>query len=305
MGRSSTSTPAGGGNRQRAARPAVELVADVRETAHRPDAAIRVLPAEPWERYTRDVSGAERPARATASLAGGRWWCHADLGLGYTLAECPDDLVAAWPPAGSTGSPGAPTLGTCWPGRSGGRRAPELRPWKLGPNWARCRRGIQGRQATQAEAPTAEGAQVRGAQHPLPAVAGRRADDRARPCGLRGRPPPLTGARQGAAVAARAAPQGAQPHTLKPDPASGSQGRPTLCRSTPSTPSSTCGSTPSRRPREPPGARISTWARPARPWADRGSHSPGEPVGSVEDRRGSWNRARVMPMSSVSTTDWP
>jgi hypothetical protein len=100
-------------------------------------------------------------------------------------------------------------------------QATELGPWQLDLDRASCRRGIQGRQATQAEAPTAEGAQVRGAQHPPPAGAGRRGDDRARPCGLRGQPPTLTGARpgrQGPAVAPRAAPQGSQTHTLKPDP---------------------------------------------------------------------------------------
>src|SRR6202034_4708461 len=61
----------------------------------------------------------------------------------------------------------------------------------------------------------------RGAQHPPPPRTSRRGDDRSRPYGRRGQPPTLTGprpGRQGPAVAARATPQGSQPHTLKPDP---------------------------------------------------------------------------------------
>lgn len=82
-----------------AGRPAAELVEDVRETAYRLEATCLALPAEAWDRPTRDVSGAERPARTTVFS---RWRevvvHHTDLGMGYTPADWPADLVAAWLP---------------------------------------------------------------------------------------------------------------------------------------------------------------------------------------------------------------
>lgn len=82
-----------------AGRAAAELVADVRETAYRLEAVCLALPAEGWDRLTRDVSGTERPARTTVFS---RWRevvvHHTDLGLGHTAAQWPDDLVAAWLP---------------------------------------------------------------------------------------------------------------------------------------------------------------------------------------------------------------
>ena len=82
-----------------AGRPAVELVADVEASAARLEDCCATLPADAWDRPTRDVSGAERAAN-TLMLT--RWReievHHADLGLGYTPADWPDDLVAAWLP---------------------------------------------------------------------------------------------------------------------------------------------------------------------------------------------------------------
>lgn len=82
-----------------AGRSAAELVADVRETAYRMEAACTAMPEEAWSRLTRAVSGAERPARTTVFS---RWRevvvHHTDLGLGYTTDEWPDELVAAWLP---------------------------------------------------------------------------------------------------------------------------------------------------------------------------------------------------------------
>lgn len=82
-----------------AGRPATELVADVEESAYRLEAIFVGLPPEAWDHPTRDVSGAERPARA---LPFRRWRevvvHHSDLGLGYTVDQWPDGLVSRWLP---------------------------------------------------------------------------------------------------------------------------------------------------------------------------------------------------------------
>jgi maleylpyruvate isomerase len=82
-----------------AGRSAAELVADVEASAARLEDCCTTLPADAWDRPTRDVSGAERPAN---TLMLSRWReievHHADLGLGYTPADWPDELVAAWLP---------------------------------------------------------------------------------------------------------------------------------------------------------------------------------------------------------------
>lgn len=82
-----------------AGRPAAELVADVRDSALRLEERCATVPREAWDRPTRDVSGAERPAHTMLFT---RWRevevHHADLGLGYTAADWPQDLVAAWLP---------------------------------------------------------------------------------------------------------------------------------------------------------------------------------------------------------------
>ncbi len=82
-----------------AGRSAAALVADVQASAARLEDGCATLPADAWDRPTRDVSGAERQAN-TLMLT--RWRevevHHADLGLGYTPADWPDELVAAWLP---------------------------------------------------------------------------------------------------------------------------------------------------------------------------------------------------------------
>lgn len=82
-----------------AGRPAAELAADVRGTATRLEDRCATLPKEAWDRSTRDVSGAERPAN---TLMFTRWRevevHHVDLGLGYTAADWPEGLVSAWLP---------------------------------------------------------------------------------------------------------------------------------------------------------------------------------------------------------------
>jgi maleylpyruvate isomerase len=85
---------AGGAGRQ-----ASELVADVRESAARLESLVADLPDQVWDRPTRDVSGAERPAH---TLMLSRWRevevHHTDLGLGYSPADWPEGLVSAWLP---------------------------------------------------------------------------------------------------------------------------------------------------------------------------------------------------------------
>jgi maleylpyruvate isomerase len=80
-------------------RPAAELVADVLATNRAVEAALAAFPDEAWGRLTRSVSGGEQPAR---DVAFSRWRevevHHVDLGLGYTPAEWPGDLVERWLP---------------------------------------------------------------------------------------------------------------------------------------------------------------------------------------------------------------
>ena len=82
-----------------AGRPASELVEDVAETATRLEAVCLSVPEAAWERPTRDVTGAERPAR-TMMLT--RWRevevHHADLGLGYEPKDWPEGLIDVWLP---------------------------------------------------------------------------------------------------------------------------------------------------------------------------------------------------------------
>ena len=114
VGRSSTAEIADG-----AGWPAVELVADVRETAHRLKAAIIVLPAEAWERpHPRDVSGADRPARTTV----------------FSRGREGGDRVARRPGRGVAPPPGRPARQAHRPRHLlawtiGRAEAPELGPW--------------------------------------------------------------------------------------------------------------------------------------------------------------------------------
>lgn len=89
-----------------ATRPAVELIADVRDTANAVDAAFARVADEVWERPIRSVSGEEAPAR---TMVFSRWRevevHHVDLGLGYTTASWPADLVDRWLPSLLNGLP--------------------------------------------------------------------------------------------------------------------------------------------------------------------------------------------------------
>jgi maleylpyruvate isomerase len=82
-----------------AGRPAEEQIADLRDSADRLEVIVADLPPEAWDRPTRDVSGAERPAH---TLMLSRWRevevHHVDLGLGYTPADWPDELISVWLP---------------------------------------------------------------------------------------------------------------------------------------------------------------------------------------------------------------
>lgn len=77
-----------------AGRPAAELIADVAESAARMEAACDAMPAGAWGCLTRDVGGTERPAH---TLPLSRWReveiHHVDLGLGYTPADWPLEMV--------------------------------------------------------------------------------------------------------------------------------------------------------------------------------------------------------------------
>ena len=103
-GRSVDQYPGGAEERARdieagAGRPAAELVADVLGAAAAVEAVNAAFPADGWYRLTRSVGGAEHSAR---SVVFSRWRevevHHADLGLGYTPRDWPDDLVGLWLP---------------------------------------------------------------------------------------------------------------------------------------------------------------------------------------------------------------
>jgi maleylpyruvate isomerase len=83
-----------------AARPAVELVDDVRATAAAVEAVCASLPDEAWDRVSRAVGGQEQTSRAVVFS---RWRevevHHADLGLGYGPDDWPDALVERWLPS--------------------------------------------------------------------------------------------------------------------------------------------------------------------------------------------------------------
>jgi maleylpyruvate isomerase len=77
-----------------AARPAVDLVADIVATHRRLDAAVAAMTAERWRNETRDVGGDLRPAH---EMPRRRWreveLHHVDLGLGYEPADWPAVFV--------------------------------------------------------------------------------------------------------------------------------------------------------------------------------------------------------------------
>jgi maleylpyruvate isomerase len=77
-------------------RGAVELIDDVRRTNADVDEICGRMPIEAWSRLTRSVTGTEAPA---SYVLLSRWRevevHHVDLGLGYTPAEWPAELMAA------------------------------------------------------------------------------------------------------------------------------------------------------------------------------------------------------------------
>ena len=80
-----------------AARPADDLLDDVRSTAAAVDGIIERVPDDAWGRLSRTVGGDERPADYVVWT---RWreveTHHVDLGLGYRPAQWPDPLVTRW-----------------------------------------------------------------------------------------------------------------------------------------------------------------------------------------------------------------
>ena len=107
-----------------------ELVADVRDTNRAVEAALATCPEEAWDRLTRSVSGSEQPARAVVFS---RWRevevHHVDLGLDYTPAQWPHDLVERWLPHAKAQFLDTvdPRLLLAW--LVGRAPAPQLEPW--------------------------------------------------------------------------------------------------------------------------------------------------------------------------------
>ncbi|HEV2311022.1 MAG TPA: maleylpyruvate isomerase family mycothiol-dependent enzyme [Acidimicrobiia bacterium] len=126
-------------------RPAVVLVADVRESAEALESAWDRVPASAWGQISRDVSGTERALR---ELPARRWQeleVHAvDLGLGVGYDDWDDAFVATWLerlrrtmltrlPAGASAPPPGrlePRAELAWLyGRLRRPDLPVLRPW--------------------------------------------------------------------------------------------------------------------------------------------------------------------------------
>jgi maleylpyruvate isomerase len=111
-------------------RPAAELVTDVLATNRAVEAALVAFPDEAWDRLTRSVSGSEEPAR---DVVFSRWRevevHHVDLGLGYTPARWPDDLVERWLPHAKAQFLDTVDQRTLLAWLVGRATAPQLRPW--------------------------------------------------------------------------------------------------------------------------------------------------------------------------------
>jgi maleylpyruvate isomerase len=111
-------------------RSAAELVADIRESSARCDAACAAVAPEVWDRPTVGLSGDESPA---AFLAFSRWRevevHHVDLGLGYEPADWPVALVEHWLPSLLADLPGRtdPSRLLAW--TIGRGPAPDLPDW--------------------------------------------------------------------------------------------------------------------------------------------------------------------------------
>jgi maleylpyruvate isomerase len=111
-------------------RPAVELVADVLATNRAVEAALAAFPDEAWDRLTRSVSGSEQPAR---DVVFSRWRevevHHVDLGLGYTPAQWPGELVERWLPHAKAQFLDTVDQRTLLAWLVGRAPAPPLQPW--------------------------------------------------------------------------------------------------------------------------------------------------------------------------------
>lgn len=113
-----------------AGRPAAELVADVLATNRAVEAALTAFPDEAWDRLTRSVSGSEQPAR---DVVFSRWRevevHHVDLGVGYTPAQWPGDLVERWLPHAKAQFLDTVDQRTLLAWLVGRAAAPQLEPW--------------------------------------------------------------------------------------------------------------------------------------------------------------------------------
>jgi maleylpyruvate isomerase len=113
-----------------AGRRAADLIADVTATCAAVEAACDAVPPDAWGNLTRGVGGEEVPAHAVVFS---RWRevevHHADLGLGYSPADWPADLVDAWLPRVVRSLPGRTDPNALLAWGLGRGPAPELRPW--------------------------------------------------------------------------------------------------------------------------------------------------------------------------------
>ena len=128
-----------------AARPADELIDDVRTSAAAMSEGWSQVPGDAWANVTRDVGGRERPLSA---LVGRRWQelevHRVDLGVGVTHRDWSDDFVAFWLPRLREGASGRLAAGVGLPkpgtlderdelawlyGRLERDDLPELAPW--------------------------------------------------------------------------------------------------------------------------------------------------------------------------------
>ncbi|HUZ10436.1 MAG TPA: maleylpyruvate isomerase N-terminal domain-containing protein [Acidimicrobiales bacterium] len=113
-----------------AARPAADLIADVRSSAARVERAFADLPERAWDNLVRSSRGVEYPA---SFVAFARWRevevHHLDLGLGRAASDWPGPMVTRWlelelADLGDRAGPGALLAWIIGRGP-----APEIGPW--------------------------------------------------------------------------------------------------------------------------------------------------------------------------------
>lgn len=111
-------------------RNAAELIEDVRRSAEDVDACFAGYPTDAWDRPTRTIEGAERPAR---TIAFSRWRevevHHVDLSIGYGPGNWPDGLVERWLPSLTEGLSRRAVPNEIMAWLLGRGPAPELAPW--------------------------------------------------------------------------------------------------------------------------------------------------------------------------------